>query len=196
MTVGLGNLSDKVSVIAPDGTEIGNVGDRLKVDTGIPLSSSGEVVVVEGEEHDALEEGTLFTHRHIHNIGNGNVSYHLMETPSSPLFYFWWSLNTTGAGKAEFFKEPTVSANGTEGNNFARNRNASDTSPLKCYHGPTVSADGTLLESISFGANGGGKQGTTESMVWKLKPSTKYLLKYTSAASNNDFSENLGWYPE
>ena len=105
-------------------------------------------------------------------------------------------LTTTASGKVELFESPTIVTNGVIVDTYNRNRNSSNTPTFSIYHAPIVTLNGTLLEAENFGANGGNKQGVGSvggETVFILKQNTKYLLKYTSNASNNSFSEKHIW---
>ena len=94
--------------------------------------------------------------------------------------------DTTGESTLEFFEAPTVSSNGTALTVYNRKRD-NDTSSNLAYHTPSLSNNGTLLQTKYLGSAGVGQSsvGGDERNIneWILKADTKYLLKLTAHAS-------------
>jgi hypothetical protein len=183
---------------ASDGTMIGNIADALKVNAvNFPLDSlTGSILTIE-HLMAMIHAGNLYSHAHVHTLANGDTYYHLLITPALPKrIHYLQLVNSSGPGTVTFLEGPTVSANGSEitGRNHERNVADANTTFL-IYHAPTVTAEGTSIVSEAFGSNGGQKQGGTAGFLeFVLKPETKYLIKYTSSASANAFSEYHYWY--
>lgn len=182
MGSGINETNDNI-IGATDGTAIGNVGDRLKV------TSNTNVM-------EWINAGKAYSHNMIHTLSNGQVFYHLIIVPNDAIkYHLKYNIDSTGPLTIELFEAPTTTANGTAALVYNRDRNSANTSGLLVYHGPTVTADGTLLEGHSIGASGGAKSGTTDaSDEMILKTNTKYVIKYTSKASQNDVSDAFFWY--
>jgi hypothetical protein len=186
-----------------DNTTIGNIADALKVhDVSNTVDPLTDRLVTEDAIHFEAHEGDLYSHSHVHTLQNGGTLYHLIITPASPITtHYRYIVNASAAGRVALYEGPTTSANGNAANVYTHNRNLIATKVANCliYHGPTVSAEGTLLSDEAFGANGGSKQGsnnTGDAFEWVLNANSKYLLKYTSSAVGNDFSEYQHFYEE
>jgi hypothetical protein len=98
-----------------------------------------------------------------------------------------FSLSTLG-GNYTLFEAPTTTANGTSITIVNRNRVFSATTSLATmFFSPTVTATGTQLVLLWLGSSGNKAGGdvfsTNEEFI--LKPSTKYLIRFTSTASSN-----------
>lgn len=94
------------------------------------------------------------------------------------------------------FEAPTVTATGTEVPVRNRKRSATDVNGIEVYTGPTVTADGTLLETDLLPSGGNKVGGNTGSFYeeWILEEGD-YVLKITNG-SNNAITAviNAFWY--
>lgn len=186
MSIGL--FSGLVKILGgSDGTTIGNVADRLKVDV------DGQELVTIDDINDHIRAGKVYTHIDVHEIANGGIYYHMVVTPNSALQpQFTYSISATAECQIFLYEEPTVSANGSETSNYNHNRNNSTANAVLIYHQPTVSSAGTMLEELKIGGTGGNKQGSNlASDRWILKSNTKYLIKVISNASANKVTHTI-----
>lgn len=85
----------------------------------------------------------------------------------------------------EFFESPTVTANGTQQAAVARNRMNVQTPHLTVFLGPTVTADGVLLNKSKIFSSGTGSNkvggDTSVPIEWLFKSNTDYIIKLTPA---------------
>ena len=107
-------------------------------------------------------------------------------------------LYSSGAGKWEFYENPTINAAGTAGTIYNNNRNSTKTSAMVCYYDTTTTSDGTLLWSERTGADGiGGSQsgsGISREEEIILKQNEDYVLKFTPDADNAKVCVTFKWY--
>jgi hypothetical protein len=86
----------------------------------------------------------------------------------------------------EAFEGTTTSADGTAVTVFNRNRNSTNTAAMTMFTGPTITADGTQIhdryipDQGGVGTNNAGAVSPGLGEEWVLKPSTKYLLRFTN----------------
>lgn len=170
-----------------DGTIIGNVDDRLKID------ADGQELVTVDDINAHIRAGVVYTHIDVHEVANGASYYHMIVTPNSTLKpQFTYSVSATGECQIFLYEAPTTTANGTATSNYNHDRNNATANTVLIYHQPTVTSDGTMLEEAKIGGSGGNKQGANNaSDRWILKINTKYLVKVISNASANKISHVL-----
>jgi hypothetical protein len=94
------------------------------------------------------------------------------------------------------FENPTVTATGAEAAIRNRKRSATDVNGIEVYTGPTVTADGTLLETDLLPSGGNKVGGNTGSFYeeWILEEGD-YVLKITNGSNNTITAViNAFWY--
>jgi hypothetical protein len=126
------------------------------------------------------------------------VAYYLLTVPASTYPHLRTISTSSDGGPytVELFESPTTTANGTAKTAHNNDRNSSNTSGTTVYTGPTVSADGTLLESV-LAPSTRGSAGFDSTEEWILKASTNYLIKITnntSGAGTSEFAITFAWY--
>lgn len=176
--------NDTAIIGGTNGTIIGNVGDRFKVDV------NGQELVTIDDLNDHIREGKVYTHIDVHEIANTATYYHMIVTPNTALQpQFTYTVSATAECQIFLYEDPTTSSNGTLTTNYNHNRNNSTENVVLIYHQPTVTSDGTKLEEGKIGGSGGNKQGSNlASDRWILKSNSKYLVKIISNASSNKVS--------
>jgi hypothetical protein len=95
------------------------------------------------------------------------------------------------------FEGATVSADGSEVTARNRNRNESDVNGISVFSQPTVTNEGTRLETDFIPTSGNKAGGNVGSFYeeFVLKPSTNYLIKITNGSNNTvDAFFNAFWY--
>jgi hypothetical protein len=133
--------------------------------------------------HHEIHSGSHYFYDSHHDVLKAGVIEHLIITPNTTK----WAHMVVGVGStagqivAEFFEDTTVSANGALEPTRNRNRNVADNNTTLIYETPTVTGDGTLLDSAVFGTEknsslGGGDRGNSEII---LKQDTIYLFRVT-----------------
>lgn len=117
----------------------------------------------------------------------GTYYIQIITPPASVVTEFAWRptlVSTDQLFTSEFFEAPTM----TNGTDACLITNQSRTSTLTAnaviYDNPTAISGGTLLRTRYVGTGTNAKPvgiGTdTSDLGWHLKPSTKYLIKYTN----------------
>jgi hypothetical protein len=97
--------------------------------------------------------------------------------------------SATQATQLLLYEAPRVTALGTPQTIVASNRNVGGTpTAFRVYLTPTTTNDGTLIESVVFGANTGASKfgGQADVGEFVLRKDTDYLLKVSSLADNNN----------
>ena len=92
------------------------------------------------------------------------------------------SMSSDGKSQVFLYESPTTTDDGTGLSEFCMNRETVVAPTVTLFRDPTVSADGTELECGVTGQAGkftaGG--GTISGAYWLLKPNTNYLIKVTN----------------
>ena len=170
-----------------------NLRESDGAETGIPTNP----VIFQDDTRSLIQEGRVFSHAHTHSLSLGATFYHLIRTPNTATrIHYRHVVLMTGSGRIEFYESPTITAIGGTANILNRNRDESDTSELIIKHAPTVLIEGTLIEAVECGSNGGSKitnTASTSEISIILKTNTDYLMKYTSSVTGNVFSELHFW---
>jgi len=110
----------------------------------------------------------------------------LVTADSDDWVHLIWGVNVTAESKIEFFEGVTYSSAGSDVTPVNRNRNSANTSATTAKKNPTITDNGTLLETLFCGTTGLHLTESSNSRnenEWILKPDTKYLLKVTALGS-------------
>lgn len=95
------------------------------------------------------------------------------------------------------YEATTVSGNGTNQTAYDNNRVTANTTDAAWYRNPTVSTDGTLLDTIYVGAGKNTGAQVSTRLEWILKKSTNYMFRVINlSATGGDFSMRLMYYEE
>lgn len=150
--------------------------------------------------HQLVHEGRMFfLSGRITNLAAAATAYLHGLTDSATVHFQSAALISDGAPlDIGFYEDATIAANGTEIFAVNKNRNASDTHTLRVFTAPTVTLDGTQIESGFLPITGGGNTGGRADLFsteWILAPSTSYLVKITNNdAQAVDINYNFLWY--
>jgi hypothetical protein len=160
------------------------------------ISSSVKTIAY---EHSRTHDGKAFLLNGSYSLANGATAYVLADNPAANYAHLrsFVVTCTSAPMSVELYEGCTVSANGTSKNGNNMNRNSVTTPNLQTYTGPTVTADGTLLEYtlIPGAKQSGGSADIGAEVEWILKPSTKYALKITnSSGATVTYSLKMFWY--
>jgi len=138
--------------------------------------------------HKRLHEGTLFTTTKLFSgagvIANDASVNFLISVGAAYSPHFIVDMAAGGDFTSQFFEGSTVSANGTELSLFNRFRPSSNTTDTDIFYAPTVTGDGTGLQT-SFLPGGragqavGGQDGGFD-LEMVLSKSTLYLYRATN----------------
>lgn len=128
---------------------------------------------------------------------NGWISSHLFSSvASSASVYFYikagstenphgnYTISTEAGAIVEFFENSTLTNDGTALAESCLNRQAPLTPDTSCFHTPTITDDGTLLETGLIGTSNVGVTDIgdtkTDRGYWILKKNEDYLIKVTN----------------
>lgn len=133
------------------------------------------------------------------SIASGASYYVLFKTSEGyrPHLRSYEVTATDSPTTIRLFEGATVSADGTAASARNRNRNESDVNGVSVFVQPTVTDEGTRLET-DFIPTAGNKAGGNAGSFYEefvLRPSTNYLIKITNGSNNtvNAFF-NAFWY--
>jgi len=141
-----------------------------------------------GYSHNRIHEGSAFYAQHIDSsMADTDTIKLLLVTPDTTTWiHLIWGMDTTGNCTVEFYEACTTSNDGTALSIYNRQRNSALTPSLVVKHTPTVTNNGTLLQSFYSGSSGRFVTEAVESRnenEWILKQNTKYLIQLTAHAS-------------
>lgn len=141
------------------------------------------------EEHRLIHDGMGFQLTHYVASLDDDASAELIIAPPAgvyPHFRKYTVGATGGPVRMRVYEGTTTSDDGTVLPTFNMNRNSTNTPGTVLTHTPTITDDGTLIETLlhpvptSIGANVGGVTGADVGEEWIAKPSTKYLYRVTN----------------
>ena len=148
---------------------------------------------VEGSAH-ALTCSRAVHYRVDHS--NGWISSHLFTSvASSASVYFHiktgsmnphgnFTISTEAGVTVEFYEDPVLTDDGTDLAENNLNRQTPTAPATACFHTPTVTTDGTLLETNLIGTSNTGVTDIGDSITdrgyWILKINEDYLIKATN----------------
>lgn len=149
--------------------------------------------------HNEIHDGDHYFYTDTANLGSAATREYLItvaDTDVVPHFLFdiIGSLKTT----VDIF-ETTTKTGGMAQTVFNNDRRSANTAETVVTHTPAGSGDGTKIFTCTLGTAtgssgkgaGGGARGESEIL---LKKNTKYLIRVTSGAADNDICTKLTWY--
>jgi hypothetical protein len=133
------------------------------------------------------------------SIASGASYYVLFKTSEGyrPHLRSYEVTTTDSPTTIRLFEGATVSADGSAVTARNRNRNESDVNGISVFSQPTVTNEGTRLETDFIPTSGNKAGGNVGSFYEEfiLKPSTNYLIKITNGSNNTvDAYFNAFWY--
>jgi len=149
-------------------------------------------------EHSKIHQG----HGWNVSIESGSIaaaaSFYILfrVTDGNPHLRNYGVIISDAPATVRLFEAPTVTAAGTEVAIRNRKRSATDVNGIDVYTGPTVTADGTRLETTFLPTGGNKAGGNTGSFYeeWILEVGD-YVLKITNGSNNAITSViNAFWY--
>lgn len=122
--------------------------------------------------------------------------WHVATPDSDIRFHVKINLESDTGGLLEFFENPTTGSRGTELTCFNNDRNSSNACSILFYKDPTVSADGTRLQVARIGAGRDKKLGgvAKSDSEWILKKNEQYLIKVTPDANDAEVTITFEGY--
>lgn len=145
--------------------------------------------------HHEIHAGNSFSYCENNTLGVSGVRNILFVTPDTTKWcHFLWNARATAETSVALYETTTTSNNGTGVTAYNHNRNSATNTGATLTHTPTITGDGTLLcvQHFGVGQRGGGE--TRAVHEWVLKQNTKYLIRVTSEAADNDVTLMLDWY--
>lgn len=203
----LSSVTDSVSA-SISGTPNVNVTDRATRLLGITYGSQGEQLV---QDSVVKNLGTIETaHREIHDGQLFNVSVVdssvdiaspkriLLKTPdTSTRAHVVFEIQTEPGFLFEFFEGTTTTNDGTALSEICHRRASPNVATVVATEDPTVTSDGTLLDTARSGTStAGGKIGGRigRGSEFILAQNTKYQFKMTPLSNNTAVSIVTEWY--
>lgn len=163
------------------------------------IDKLGFLGAIEIEHHFVHAEEFYTTGDFKSGIGAGEIANWLLVTPDSEeRFHTKVALISSTAGKGDLYENPVVANNGQALTIYNNDRNSSNTTTLKAYYGPTITAgnEGGLLETQQMG--GGTKSAFGDEArspaEWILKQDSKYLVRFTGQNADTFISFNTQFY--
>lgn len=133
-----------------------------------------------------LREGKITRFQHSDSLAPTSVASILFITPATDDIQFRVYLNPDAAGVALLSESPSAT-----GGSAVLESNARRSSSLCCgitaASDPTITTVGTVIETIRVGSSGFKSASGNHILgeAWEPKVNTKYLLRYTAAATSN-----------
>lgn len=181
-----------VNIRATQGARGNNM--RVSVDQVEVTTNSLKTITY---SHAELHSGDHYFSKQTFILASGAAKNILIVTPNTTRWahMIFGASGETGEIQIDIYEGTTTSDNGTRDNERNRNRNFADNNTTLIYENPTITGNGVLLISQTFGASkttGGGGRDAEEIL---LKQNTKYLFKITNnTVSNNKINTQIDWY--
>lgn len=190
------NLDQSQIVImgGTDNTKIGNVSDRLKVDSQITSSPNSGIIIIDFP-HYQIHAGRSFIFSDNYALGLNAEKFYSFTTPNTTRYaHVIWTLFTKGETLFRVHEAVTCTE-GTTTTALNANRNSATTSVMVIKNVSAVSNYGTTIVTNQFGAvssNGNGGISNRDELIFKAN--TKYLFYIKSLASSNNVNPVFRWY--
>ncbi len=152
------------------------------------------------EQHRMVHDGFMFhSSGQTADLANLGTYELLLDIPASTYPHIqkvMWHIE--GApGLIEVYEGTTTSSSGSAVTEHNTNRNSTNTADMVVTTEPTVTGDGTLIHEryIPTAGKDTGQIAGSLFEEWVLKPSTKYLIRFTNnSGAICDLSWELLWY--
>lgn len=135
-----------------------------------------------------MHKGNLFSHISSYVLAVNATIEILFDNPVNNYIHLRVARFTAESAPADIllYENTLVSSNGTLLTIYNKNRAHSNTPNASLSIRPTITNNGTLLDShMLVGEKQAGGLAPETSVEWILKPSTLYLLKYVNRGLNN-----------
>jgi hypothetical protein len=158
-------------------------------------SVTHSAVVIDYVHHEIHEGDHFFC-----NIADTDVDiiapkyFHIVTPNTAKWAHLTLMLTSTGAGKFEFFENPTINVAGTAVTVFNSDRNSIKANTTLIKQDSTTTSDGTLIWTSRVGAGERIVSGSTRSDELILKQNEDYILKFTPDADNASIVVDFRWY--
>jgi hypothetical protein len=191
---------DTLKVKDSDGNDKYLLVGRVNISGATPGSSSNPFVTISQDYIRALTvEGNLFDVSAYASVNDNSDINVLCVTPAAPVTITSLQLTVTGDSSPlvlNLYEGTVVSNNGTTLAARNHNRQSAATMSAALYASPTITSNGTKLETRYYGAGTGFSSAQLETDLsnrWVLKQNTNYLVKITNNSGNNNVNIGLVW---
>lgn len=161
--------------------------DQSGVIVPVRKTEDGGVSITDSPHGHIHDEKTITFVDEFTGLGIGASKDYLIKASAENEYHFLLKdFDIESAGIVRLFKNPTVSANGTEiaGNN--RVVGATYVHTTKCYHTPTITDNGTFLEGRIFYTGKNIEKYVRETNEVIIKKSQSLLVEVLSNAAGNE----------
>ena len=147
--------------------------------------------------HHEIHSGSHYFVRGYTDMSDGDSIAFSLTTPNTTKWtHISFNINHSGVLIVKMFETATVTGGDTIAP-YNNNRNSSSVSVNVVISNPTVSVEGTCIDSTKAGSDTrfsqyGGGQGRDGEII--LKQNTTYLWRFISGADNNVVSWDAEWY--
>lgn len=189
ISVGAAGTAVDVSAAAPMPVVI--------TDTGVDVSGS---LVTIPHEHSKVHTGEFYSVGFYDNSVGNTASIEVLIVTGATTVHLYILAAAGGAAELRMFEDAITSADGTVLTPYNINRTSANVPTAVVTHTPTLTSDGTQLDSTEFFPGGTGPKSPgglenagVESLV--LKASSKYLFRMTNISGNtHEMNLKYGFY--
>lgn len=153
------------------------------------------------QEHSMIHQERMFTAGARTTITNAGGTLDFLGIVPPAVYPHFRSIKVAldgGPFDIDFYRAPTVSANGALVQSWNNNENSVRVAQLAVYQTPTILTLGTLLEPVlAPGGKQEGALGSDAANEWILRTNTLYLIRITNntqGAGTSRSTINMSWY--
>jgi len=151
--------------------------------TDVVVNATGALVTMSEANH-VVTQGSAFGASYLFTTKAALATADLRITVGTTSPHVAFACACDQAGNLSLY-ESAVLGTGTAVTIANRDRTAADTSGMTLGHSPTVTSVGNLLTSEEVWVGSGIGDSVLTRDMWKLKPSTTYLLRVTNISGTN-----------
>jgi hypothetical protein len=141
-----------------------------------------------------IDGGTIFQYSEVTDTSTGVARELLLTTPSAKDIHLTIKVITEGEADFKFYEDTTTTSTGIAVTSCNRDRGSATVATMTVKHSPTVSGNGTLIQSKHWVNNRDSSEGNREQNKWILDVSSKYLISVKNDSSaNNQIAIELNW---
>lgn len=160
-------------------------------------SSTRSTCTIEYEHHEIHAGNSFYAEIFDATLSDTHTIIMLITTPNTLEYaHSRMMVQVTKATTVLFYEGTTVSAAGGAVTESNRERNSAHPATVVVTSKPTITANGTLLQTSYIGTGGKYGVGGTDSALneWVLKANEKYMIILTSNEDNNKGIIGINWY--
>lgn len=201
LDVALGATTDAAVTTNASGTLSAKLRGLVSLLSPISFDSAASALKTIETTHNRIHAGVTYSLSGIQTgIAASTTAYFHWITGAKQIHFRAGEIGCDNAPvTVNFYEGSTVSANGTPLTPMNRKRSVVTAATLLAYSGPTVTGNGTLLESAVISPNGPGQSSGMAALFgqeWILDvASTHYLISVTNNSNQSlSISYNFLWY--